>query len=64
MTDFIKKNNVLDDFGRLTEPMPDDFTGYNFGKIKEYCNNNNKTLSDLTEDELIKFRIDHSSPLN
>lgn len=58
MKDFINNKNVLDDFGRLTEPMSDDNTRYNFREINEYCNKNNKTISDLTEAEIEKFIID------
>ncbi len=56
MMDFLN-SSVLDDFGRLTVPIPDDDTKYNFREIKEYCNKNDKHISDLTEDELEKFIV-------
>ena len=55
MTDIIKANNELDNYGALTEPMPDDATTYNFKKIQEYCNKHNKTLSELTASEIKQF---------
>jgi len=56
MSDTIKKNNELDNYGALTEPMPPDATKYNFRKIRDYCRQHNKTLADLTEKEIETFK--------
>ena len=33
MKNIIKNNNELDNYGKLTEPMPDNIQKYNFKKI-------------------------------
>ena len=55
MTDIIKKNNELDNYGILTEQMPDNATRYDFKAIREYCKANKKNLADLTESEIKRF---------
>lgn len=57
----IEGNHILDDqeldnYGRLTEPMPSDVPGYNFKAMRKYCEENGKELSDLTEKEIELFR--------
>jgi len=56
MSDTIKKNNELDNFGMLTEPMPQDAPRYNFRAIRDYCRKHGKSLADLTEKEIEHFR--------
>lgn len=56
MTDTIKRDNQLDNFGALTEHMPDDAPKYNFKKVREYCKEHGKNLSELTESEIEQFR--------
>jgi len=56
MTDTIKTNNELDNFGRLTEPMPSETPGYNFKAMRKYCKENGKQLSELTYKEIEQFR--------
>lgn len=56
MSDIIKKNNELDNYGALTEPMSADAPKYNFREIRDYCRQHNKTLADLTEKEIETFR--------
>lgn len=56
MTDIIKENNALDNYGQLTESMPNDATKYNFRAIRNYCKEHNKTLGELTEKEIEQFR--------
>ena len=55
MTNTIKTNNELDNYGILTEPMPENATRYDFKKIREYCKEKNKTLSELSESEIKRF---------
>jgi hypothetical protein len=55
MTDIIKTKNELDNYGALTEQMPQNATKYNFKKMREYCKINKKTLSELTEAEIEQF---------
>lgn len=55
MKDTIKKNNQLDNYGILTEQMPDDAPIYDFKKIREYCKKRGKTLADFTEEEFNQF---------
>ena len=55
MTDTISRNNELDNYGALTEHMPDDAPKYDFKKIKEYCKKHGKTLAELTEKEIEQF---------
>lgn len=55
MKDTIKKNNELDNYGVLTEQMPDDAPRYDFKKIREYCKKHNKSLADFTEEEFNQF---------
>lgn len=56
MSDTIKTNNELDNYGRLTESMPSEMLGYNFKAIRVYCKENGKQLSELTYKEIEKFR--------
>lgn len=58
MTSISKKIEALDDYGRLTEPMPKDAPMYNFREIRNYCRKNNKGLADLTHKEFEMFRTD------
>lgn len=51
----IPEHSKLDDYGPLTEHMPEDATRYDFGAIRKYCNEHGKTLADLTEEEIKKF---------
>lgn len=55
MTNTIKANNELDNYGILTEQLPEDATRYNFKAIREYCKKNNKTLAEMTEEEINRF---------
>ncbi len=55
MTDTIKENNELDNYGILTEQMPEDATKYNCKAIREFCKKNNKTLAEMTEEEINRF---------
>ena len=56
MTDNTKYNYPLDNYGVLTEPMPDNAPHYNFKLIRDYCKKNNKTLATMTESEIEQFR--------
>lgn len=56
MTDIIKANNKLDDYGKLTESMPSNAPKYNFKLMTQYCNEKNKSLSELTQEEIEQFR--------
>ncbi len=53
----IPEHSKIDDYGPLTEHMPDDATRYDFGKIKKYCDEHSKTLADLTEEEIKRFKV-------
>ena len=55
MSDTIKKKYELDNYGALTEPMPEDAIRYDFGKIRMYCQKHNKTIADMTEKEIEQF---------
>ena len=55
MTDIIKANNELDNYGILTEQMPSDATQYNFKAIRDFCKKNNITLAEMTEEEINQF---------
>lgn len=44
MTDTIKENNELDNYGILTEQMPEDATKYNCKAIREFCKKTTKHL--------------------
>ena len=44
MTNTIKVNNELDNYGKLTEPMPDDSTKYNFKKLETIVGNTKRHL--------------------
>ena len=56
MTDTIKTNNQLDNYGKLTESMPSNAPRYNFGLMSKYCKEKKKSLSELTQDEIEQFR--------
>ncbi len=56
MTNTIKANNELDNYGKLTESMPDNSTKYNFRSLRNYCREHKKTLADLTQDEIEQFK--------
>ena len=56
MTNIIWDDDYLGGFGTFTEPMPPDAPRYDFGKIKEYCRENNKTLAEMTYEEIEQFR--------
>ena len=56
MSDTIKMNNALDNYGRLTEPMPKETPGYNFKALRNYCKENGKLLSELSYKEIEQFR--------
>ena len=56
MTDTIKTNNKLDNYGLLTDHMTDSDPKYNFAKIRAYCKLHKKNLAELTEAEIEKFR--------
>ncbi|MBQ4640654.1 MAG: hypothetical protein IJB69_09095 [Clostridia bacterium] len=49
-------DNELDNYGRLTEPMPPDMPGYDFKAMRKYCEENGKQLSELTYEEIEQFR--------
>ena len=51
----IPEHNKLDDYGPLTEPMPEDATRYDFGAIRKYCDEQGKSLYLLTEEEIKMF---------
>lgn len=51
-----KQDVSLDDFGPLTDPMPEDAPTYDFARIREYCKKYNKSLLDMTEEEIESFR--------
>lgn len=58
MTDITRKNNFpLDNFGRLTDPLPEDITKYDLHAIGKYAKENNKQISELTQEEKDKFII-------
>lgn len=57
MTNTIKTNNELDNYGKLTESMPDDAPKYNFRAIRDYCREKHKALDELTEKEIEQFRV-------
>ena len=57
MTDTIKNNNKLDEYGQLTEPFESTIK-YDCKKITEYCRANNKALSELSQEELDQFIIE------
>ena len=48
-------DNSLDNFGMLTESMPNNATKYDFGLMRKYCREKNKTISELTEAETKQF---------
>lgn len=56
MNDIIKKNNALDNYGILTDQMPEDAPRYDFKLIREYCKKHNKSLADMSETEIERFR--------
>ena len=60
MKNIINQENNLDDFGPLTEPMPEKCL-YDFAKLREYCKKNNKYASELSREELDKFIITDAS---
>ena len=49
---------ALDDYGCLTEPMPENVPRYNFKEIREYSKKNGKETSEMTYEEFEMFRID------
>ena len=49
---------ALDDFGYLTEPMPENAPRYNFKEIREYLEKNGKEMSEMTYEEFEMFRTD------
>ena len=49
------EDSELDNYGILTEQMPEDATRYNFKAIREYCRENSKTLADMTQEEIDQF---------
>lgn len=58
MNSITKKIEALDNFGRLTEPMPSDAPMYNFREIRDYCRKNKKSMSEMTYKEFEMFRTD------
>jgi hypothetical protein len=52
-----KALDALDGFGRLTDPWPKDYKGYNFRDMRNYCKRTGKDMRDLTEREVESFRI-------
>lgn len=46
-----------EDYGVMTEPIPDGVPIPDFGKIKIYCRENGKTLADMTQEEIDQFLI-------
>ncbi len=51
----IPEHSKLDDYGPLTEPMPEDATRYDFGAIRKYCDEQGKRLWQLTDEEIKRF---------
>ena len=58
MTSISKKMEALDNYGRLTEPMPSDAPTYNFREIRDYCRKNKKSMAEMTYKEFEMFRTD------
>lgn len=56
MSNTIKRNYELDNYGALTEHTPDDAPRYDFAKIRDCCRKNNKTLADMNEKEIEQFK--------
>lgn len=56
MSDTISRKNELDNYGVLTEAMPTDAPQYDFRKIRDYCRQSGKSLSELTPGEIDRFR--------
>ena len=55
MKEMIEEINELDNYGILTESMPENVAVYDFKKIKEYCAKYGKTISEIPEKELEQF---------
>jgi hypothetical protein len=58
MSGITKKIEELDNYGPLTDPMPEDAPRYNFLGIRDYCRKHNKSMADMTFAEFEKFRSD------
>ena len=48
---------MLEDFGMMTEPMPEDAIQYDVRAIIAYCREKNISTEDLSEEELKKFEF-------
>ena len=48
---------MLEDFGMMTEPMPEDAIQYDVRAIITYCREKNISTENLSEEELKKFEL-------
>ncbi len=56
MEDTIVTSSELDNYGKLTEPMPQNAPRYNFRLLRQYCQKKKKYMSELTQKEIEQFR--------
>ena len=48
---------MLEDFGMMTEPMPENAVQYDLRAIIAYCREKNISTEELSEEELKKFEL-------
>ncbi|MBS9776241.1 MAG: hypothetical protein KGV57_04060 [Fusobacterium sp.] len=48
---------MLEDFGKMVEPMPKNAPCYNLRAIIKYCDEKNISTEDLTKKELKQFEL-------